>query len=629
MIKDRSWLFGLVGRLMLYVFPAAGVLGALALIALKQYEYFILSIYLILPLIGMPFLYLIVRGRTEKDMAGGSDYFKLLVAGYLLMFAFSITQLYAFDPRTYIYYIAVAAMATIVFVEIVRSKITRGRSAVILLQISLLVLNLCWGITLKYFMYIGRTDILVHSYYAESLVQLGHVTSIFYDYQPFPLWHIVSAGIYLVGGPEFPMEKVMAIAGGLAFATLPIVAYLIAMRIFKDERIALVAALFMAFFPDLVSMGTSTISREIAEILMVFVIYLLLASKSKVKYLLIVPITVAIIIYHSISILFVALILTVLYVLQMLFVKKEERFVSIWLVLFSLAATGTYWVLNANIIIQRIIGNGNAAASTNTITVPRALAENVPWNELFNYLQYLPAMAFIFVGAILLFLGKRYGNRARILGLAALGFVWVSFPGPVDALGSIATNLGLDRFSEYTFIILVLIAAVGIAGLYYRSGRRGRAALVAIFALWVLLSVSSDWVASDNPLVKRPFYTFDFSQQEITGMDQLVAHTTGVLMSDYVPNRYYESSPYVDNTTILEVDASNMTFLRNGPQDVLLIRAGEQAKRELRTATLVDNVFVPKPEVDQFTYVSKNEPVWATLAGYNRIYDSQAIQAYN
>ena len=74
---------------------------------------------------------------------------------------------------------------------------------------------------------------------------------------------------------------------------------------------------------------------------MVFVIYLLLASKSKVKYLLIVPIMVAIIIYHSISILFVAIILTVLYVLQMIFVKKEERFVSIWLVLFSLAATGT------------------------------------------------------------------------------------------------------------------------------------------------------------------------------------------------------------------------------------------------------------------------------------------------
>ena len=89
---------------MLYVFPAAGVLGALALIALKQYEYFILSIYLILPLIGMPFLYLIVRGRTETGMGGGSDSSSSSSAGYLLMFAFSLVLLDVFDTRPIAYY---------------------------------------------------------------------------------------------------------------------------------------------------------------------------------------------------------------------------------------------------------------------------------------------------------------------------------------------------------------------------------------------------------------------------------------------------------------------------------------------------------------------------------------------
>ena len=69
----------------------------------------------------------------------------------------------------------------------------------------------------------------------------------------------------MAGGSGFPMEKVMAIAGGLSFATLPILAYLIGERIFKEERTALVAALFMAFFPDLVAMGTSTIPREIGQ----------------------------------------------------------------------------------------------------------------------------------------------------------------------------------------------------------------------------------------------------------------------------------------------------------------------------------------------------------------------------
>jgi hypothetical protein len=141
--------------------------------------------------------------------------------------------------------------------------------------------------------------------------------------------------------------------------------------------------------------------------------------------------------------------------------------------------------------------------------------------------------------------------------------------------------------------------------------------------------VSNDWVASDNPLVKRPFYTFYFSEQEITGMDRLVTHTTGILETDYVPNRYYEGSAYEPNTTILEVDGNNMTFVRGSPEDVLLIREGEHEKRELKAALLDGPDFIPKPEGDYFAYVTRDKAVWSTLPVYNRIYDSRAIRAYN
>ena len=281
-------------------------------------------------------------------------------------------------------------------------------------------------------------------------------------------------------------------------------------------------------------------------------------------------------------------------------------------------------------LVQRLINN--AAASTGSISVPKALVENSPWNELFNYLQYAPAILFILAGVFLLLLSKKPGHRAKIFGLAALGFVWLSFPGPLQMLGDLVTNLGIDRFAEYTFLILILIAAVGLAGLFFRSGRYGKAVLVGLFCVWVLLSVSNDWVASDNPLVKRPFYTYYFSEQEIMGMDRLVTHATGVLESDYVPNRYYEASPpdEIVHKTILQVDVPNMTFVRHGPEDVLLIREGEQDKqRELRVAALENSKFISDPEGGSFVYMDRNEIVWDTLAGYNRIYDSRAIQAYN
>jgi hypothetical protein len=626
MISDRSWFFDLLGKLVLYALPALSVLGALALLMLKQYQYLILSVYLIVPIILAPLAYLALRRKQETGSSVGDELFKFLVAGLLICFAFSLTLLYAFNVRPTAYYFAVVAMGTLIFIQILRARITPGKVALILLQVMALAPNLCWGISLYYYQYVGRTDMLVHAYYANSLVELGRVTSVFYDYQPFPLWHILNAGIYLAGGAEFPVYKVMAIAGGLAFAVLPALAYLIGVKLFKDDRTALIAALLMAFFPDLIVMGTSTIPRVIAEILLVFLVYLLIMGKSRTKYLLIVPIMAAIIIYHSISILFTVLILLVLYVLQMLFVKKEERFVSIWYVVLGVAMTAVYWLLNADMLIQRLVNN--AMASTDAISVPKALAQNAPWNELFNYLQYLPAILFILSGIFLLLLTEKFSSRAKIFGLAALGFVWLSFPGPLQMFGDIVTNLGIDRFAEYTFLILILVAAAGIAGLFFRSGRYGKAIVVGLFCVWVLLSVSSDWVASDNPLVKRPFYTFYFSGQEVTGMDRLATHATGVLESDYVPNRYYEASSKEAYTTILEVDVPNMTFVRHGPEDVLLVRAGEHDKRELRVAALDDGKFISKPEGGSFVYVDRNKSVWGTLAGYSRIYDSRAIQAY-
>jgi hypothetical protein len=360
---------------------------------------------------------------------------------------------------------------------------------------------------------------------------------------------------------------------------------------------------------------------------MVFIVYLLLTQKSMAKYLLIVPIMAAIVIYHSISILFTAVILLGLYVLQRLFVKKEERFVSIWYVVLAVAMTVIYWVLNANMLIQRLINN--ATASTDAITIPMALAQNMPWNELFNYLQYVPAVLFILVGVLLLLLGKDLSSRLKIFGLAALGLVWLSFPGPLMMVGKLVEGFGIDRVAEYSFLFLILIAAVGIAGLYARGGRYGKAALVALFCVWALLAVSNDWVASDNPLVERPFYTYYFTEQEVTGMDRLATHATGVLQSDYVANRYYEGSPREAFTTILEVDVPNMTFVRHAPGDVMLIREGEHDKRELRVAALDSSKFIAKPEGGSFVYIDRNKSVWDTLAGYSRIYDSSSIQAYS
>ena len=66
MIRDRGQFPGLLGRLVLYTFPVLGILGALALLALKQYQYLVLSIYILVPIIGAPLAYLAIRKKQES-----------------------------------------------------------------------------------------------------------------------------------------------------------------------------------------------------------------------------------------------------------------------------------------------------------------------------------------------------------------------------------------------------------------------------------------------------------------------------------------------------------------------------------------------------------------------------------
>ncbi len=627
-IKEMDWL-ALVGKLALCAFPPFAVAGIVGLLLIKQYPLLILGTYLLVPIIATPLVYLAVRRRAGSGTTTGSEGFKLLVAAFLLFFSFSAVLLYASEVRPLLYYAAVAIMATIVFVEIVRARITPDRTKVILLQVAALSLNISFGITLKYFEFIGRTDIFLHSAYMQSVVQLGHVTTIFEDYQPFPLWHILNACIYTVGGLQLPAFKEMEIVGGLIFALLPALIYLIALKVFRDDRTALLAALITAFFPDMIMMGISTIASVIAEILIVLLVYVMLSRKGTERNVLLLPLTVAIVLYHSVSILFLLSVLIVLYVLQRLFVEKEDRFVSLGYIVFVGLLTFVYWEANAGSIIKRVLTN-LYSPPPQEINLPTALLFNQPFTEFFNYLQNTPSVLFILAGIFLLLATKTFSRRARIFGLASLIFMWLAFPGPLLLVGKLAKNFNIDRFGNYTFLLLIPVCAVGLYMLYTRSQKYGKVVIVGLFCLWVLLAVSNDWVASDNPLVKRPFYTFYFSEQEITGFERLATHTTGILESDYVPNRYYESSRvYQPNTTILEVDPNMTTFLRGSPEDVFLIRAGEHDKRELKAAVLSDSNFIPKPEGDYFAYVPRDEAVWQTLANYSRIYDSRAIQAYN
>ena len=619
--------FGRIGTAALYLLPVVGIVGIIATIIMGQVNFLVLSTYLILPLLIASMLFRGLKKQEETYKSLDDSSFKLLLIAFLLCYTISVILLTISEVRSFLYYLTIVTMTLTVLLEILGFAPAREKIAIILAQIMVLMLNVNWGVTLKYFEFIGRTDIMFHNQFVNSLLQSGHVTEIFFDYQAFPLWHILNAAIYLLGGGSFPTIKVIAIAGGLIFLCLPVLLYLITLRLFKDQRLAMLAALLAFFFPDMTYFTMSGISRCVASLMLIFLLYLMIDNKNKHKLLLIGLVTAAVIVYHSISIIFLVLILALLYMLQKVLLNKEARLNKLNLWYLGITAVGTlvYWAVFGSILLQELYTNIVVPAPTGVITKSIITA---PTTEAFNYLQYMPSVLFIVIGILAVLLTARFDARSKLFALASLLLMWLTFPGPQYLVNKLMYNFGIDRFAEYTYPILIVVCAAGLGALFYRSSKVLRACVIVLFAVWVMLSISNDWVASDNPLVERQFYTYYLTQDETSAFNRIAEGATGMVMADYIPMRYLDSSRHGDKVNMLEVTGNSSQFLLNGPGDVMVIRHGELEKRPLKIARIEEDTFKRVPRFDTFEYADSDVGIWSTLKEHNKVYDSAAVGGY-
>ena len=572
MIKvDSNTLFALIGKLVLYALPVLGVLGVLGTLALGQYNLFVLSMYAVIPMIIAPVVYQKYYSAQAQNVSRSGRLFKFFVICFMALFAESLVLLNVSEIRPYWYYVVIAAAALFILLEIVMFDVTRKMIGVIFAQVIMLNLNLIWGVTLKYNYFIGRTDTLAHAWYIQNLLQVGHITDVFGLYTSFPLWHILVAGAYMITGTDIQVYTMMFIICGLIYAITPLIIFLIVTKLMNSQKIGLIAALLISVQTFFIFDGMYSIARSAVTILMMALILLLLSSNnSRYRFGLAILATLAIIMYHTVSIVFVLAILLVLYVLQKIFVKeKAQTFLSMKYFVISIGMTIIYWVAFAVDLPQELMNDLVLPAPSGVVTETIITA---PYNELANYLQYTPLLFFIIVGIIYILRAKDFNSRAKIFGIASLLFLPIVFPGPALLVNKLSMDLNINRFEDYSFLFTAMLAAVGFAGLFYKAGRYAKVCLVAIFAIMIVLSISNDFVASDNPLVKRPFFTYDLTQGEVDGINQLTNMTgsSGYLMSDYVVKRYLDNSPYADVGQLLEIN--NGLVLKNSADDIAMVR---------------------------------------------------------
>lgn len=622
--KDK---YVLTEKFLIIILIVFAVLGCLGPLVIKQFNLALLALYLGIPMLISPLIWLGLRQKENSNCCVSNKSHKLLIILYILSYYFSILILHYYSVRTLPYYILVACMGTLILTQILlENNFTGRRSIMLLLQIILLFLNIIWGVTLKYYFFMGRTDVFFHSWAIENLTEAGYINQAFDMYEAFPLWHILCAFILQIMNLAIIPAKVMFITNGLIFGGLIIVIYLAAAKMFHT-KIALLSALVMCFNTDFIFYGMYSISRSVVFFLEGLLILLLLQEKTKLNIILRILLVTGLIMYHTASIPFVILILLLFYLLEKVYhVDHTKQVMNFNFLLLMFVLTITYWMYAGTKVFNVISGSLLSESSSRTLTQSIV---TTPINELLNYLQYSPLLIFLILGVLWGLSVTEHEGVAKMFLIIGLLLVPVTFPGPALLINKLAGNFNLGRFGEYSYLFIGIAGAAGLYIFYDKLKKKSKVLVILCFFIMAFLSVSNDFTASDNPLVKRPFYTFYLTEEECVALESLSQITEGYLLTDYIACRYLESSAYADRIHILEVDTEKQEFLVNSGEDIILVRKGELAKRPLKLFTASNGQFVFEPSLGNTLFYYDNDlPVWQTTDQYNTVYDSGEVRAF-
>lgn len=599
-----------------------------------------LGSYLAIPMIFASLTHLIYRNKQPSyiKIKAGEWSSNLLLALYLLCFSGSIILINSFQIRPYLYYALISAMATLILLQILLFDIDNRILVIILAQIMVLVLDLLSSVNLSYHYFIGRSDIPGHVFIISTLIRIGHITNAFTTYRPFPLWHILVSSLYQIMNLPVLSYRVMFLANDLIYAFMIPLIYSISLKIFGDRKTALLSSLLTAININFLFYGFYAIPRSVTPFLEVMMLLFFISADSTRRALLLIVISTAIILYHTISMPFILVSFAIIYYAQKLYgIASDRKLTTFNFIELMAVSTLFYWMYYARQIFNTLIIN-IAAQDHGFGKAPQGVLQ-FPLSELFNYLEYSPFMFLAIVGALAALRSKDLMVRDKTILLSGLLMTSFSYPGPSLLINKLAHNLNLGRFGEYTFIFIILASGFGLITILHKSGRFVKVIVVMLFFTTAFLSVSNDFVASDNPLIMRPFYTSYLTNEETTSFDHIKNITEGKIMCDFAAGRYIYDSTTENDTKyhILEIGAQNgdsemspkdLRLLRSSLNDIFLIRTGELARRPLYLLNATGG-FIPDPALTNLEYYYPDNPVWKCLVDFSKIYDSGHVKAYD
>jgi hypothetical protein len=504
----------------------------------------------------------------------------------------------------------------------------------------LTLLNLTFSQTLNYPFYFGGTDILDHISWSQFIVVSGKIAPVEYAgfYNFFPLFHIYNAIGTLFTGTE--IKILYFLLNGIIFCLGILFLYLIFKNSMFHEQIALLGCLLFSTSAVTIYFGTYMITRSIALIGFLFILYLYLKLIRNQKFVLqffvlLLICFVFLLLVHHVSILQILPLFALLIICSAIINSETKQNFKVLIVFIFIAVCYWFyiaWTLLKDLIQQRL----DLQFYDHVALSPSWGIENkIVADTLFGTLNYIKSyfdiglfIFFYFIGVSYILYKKKpaYGLIFSIITIITLPFY---IPTPLQSIWQLSFTMGFDRLQLIVepFMAIMMAFGVYIIVKYTNTINKNKyfILVLAIFFLFSFFSNISIVNAGDSlDLFPNPPSSTHFDKVDLATFSFL--------------NSYLNSGSKISSDTNREVYLGDLSFV--GWEQYNIKHFTVFSIHDLNDITNEDSYFLyPKDEFDNrgalvfyntvFKFSEQNANFLEMLLNdQNKIYSSQSNELY-
>lgn len=487
------------------------------------------------PLMAFIFVYLLLRGKKESDPKNNTISYEpyLNLIFFVSLFIVISSSIFEIPTtlRSAILFLGISVSAGIICFEILHKK--SGKS----FPSKILIMTILLGIVLRLSLLLPipgtfYDDSIYHQMYVQEIILNGRIIS-GSSYSSFPGMHLLLSYLGTITGFDFKPTSILAITV-LQVIIIPIFLYLMCMRLFKNIRVALFAALLFVIcdFPLMYSL-LGAFPTTFAIILGFSLLYFIIFHKGKKVIIISSILLLTVVLSHSLTTLIVIFTVIVVYLTIIVLNKERSKKIVQPVLIGVLVSIGTiiYWYYSAKTIFTQLITfiligrkgiRGSFATSAGT-----AYAQSIAAYEYFFDLLF-PVLIFSLALVAFLYFIKHSSKEPIKIGITVISVLFFI----LGVLGYLfVIGIAPDRLLYYSFCFLPIPAAFGFIFLL-RTGISKKLLTIFIISL-TFFAITSSRVNMDLPVFSPDLTPQRYiSWEENIAINEIAPYFNGSVSSD-------------------------------------------------------------------------------------------------